>query len=139
MAYRKLSELVNDLENPQQSDTFVKLFKAAVRDGRVVATNLSERFTLPKTYIRRGTEGTYQRETREMLYEVTPKAERWIEETRAALVKTGIRTRKVSLTSEAAQSGAVDFKALAAETRRKMQARYEKGQKLGQGNSRKKK
>ncbi|CAM3803100.1 HK97 gp10 family phage protein [Deinococcus saxicola] len=139
MAYRKLSELVNDLENPQQSDTFAKLFKAAVRDGRVVATDLPERFTLPKAYTRRGAEGTYQRNTREMVYEVTPKAEKWAEDTRAALAQARTRTAKVQLTSEAAESGAVDFKALAAETRRKMQARHEKGQKLGLGNSRKKK
>lgn len=139
MAYRKLSELVNDLENPQQSDTFVKLFKAAVRDGRIVATDLPERFTMPRNFTRRGVEGTYQRDAREMLYEVAPKVEKWVEETRAALAQARTRTRKVKLTSEAAESGEVDFKALAAETRRKMQSRHENGQKLGQGRSRKKK
>ncbi len=139
MAYRKLSELVNDLENPQQSDTFVKLFKAAVRDGRVVATDLPERFTLPKAYTRRGAEGTHQRNTGEMVYEVTPRAEKWAEDTRAALAQARTRTSKVQFTSEAAESGAVDFKALAAETRRKMQAKHEKGQQLGLGNTRKKK
>lgn len=139
MAYRRLSDLVSDLEDPQQSDTFVKLFRAAVRDGRIVATDLPERFTMPKNFNRRGAEGTHQRDTREMLYEVTPKAEKWVEETRAALAQARTRTRKVKLTSEAVQSGEVDFKALAAETRRKMQARHDKGQQLGLGNSRKKK
>ncbi|CAM3775047.1 HK97 gp10 family phage protein [Deinococcus saxicola] len=114
MAYRKLSELVNDLENPQQSDTFVKLFRAAVRDGRVIATELPERFMLPKEYTRRGAEGTYQRNAREMVYEATPKAEKWAEDTRAALAQARTRTAKVQFTSEAAESGAVDFKALAA-------------------------
>ncbi|CAM3474043.1 HK97 gp10 family phage protein [Deinococcus saxicola] len=139
MAYRKLSELVNDLENPQQSDTFVKLFKAAVRDGRVVATDIPERFTLPREYTHRGAEGTYRRNMREMVYEATPKAQKWAEDTRAALAQARTRISKVPLTSEAAESGAVDFKALAAETRRKMQAKHEKGQKLGLGNNRKKK
>lgn len=139
MAYRKLSDLVGNLEDPQQSDTFVKLFRAAVRDGRIIATDLPERFTMPKNFNRRGVEGMYQRDTREMVYEATPKVEKWVEETRAALAQARIRTRKVKLTSEAAESGEVDFKALAAETRRKMQVKHENGQKLGQGRSRKKK
>ncbi|WP_415791259.1 hypothetical protein [Deinococcus saxicola] len=105
---------MNDLENPQQSDTFVKLFRAAVRDGRVIATELPERFMLPKEYTRRGAEGTYQRNAREMVYEATPKAEKWAEDTRAALAQARTRTAKVQFTSEAAESGAVDFKALAA-------------------------
>ncbi|GGO32905.1 hypothetical protein GCM10008949_31240 [Deinococcus humi] len=138
MVYRKLSELVISLESPQQSDTFVKLFKAAVRDGRVIATDLPERFTLPKNHVRRGAEGTYQRDTREMVYEVTPKVEQWVQETQAALAQVRTRTRKVKLTSEAVEAGEVDFQALAAETRRKMQAKYEKGQKPSQGKSRKK-
>lgn len=139
MAYRKLSDLVHDLENPQQSDTFVKLFRAAVREGRIVATDVPERFTLPREYTRRGTEGTYQRNTREMVYEATPKVVQWVRETGAALAQARTRTKKVKLTSEAVEAGEVDFRALAAETRRKMQAKHEKGQKLGQGNSRKKK
>ncbi len=85
------------------------------------------------------TEATHQRNTREMVYEVTPKAEKWAEDTKAALAQARTRTSKVQFTSEAAESGAVDFKALAAETRRKMQAKHEKGQQLGLGNSRKKK
>ena len=139
MAYRRLSDLVNDLENPQQSDKFVKLFKAAVRDGRVIAMDLPERFRLPKNYTSRGTKDTYQRDTREMVYEATPKAEKWVQEARAALAQARTRTKKVKLTSEAVESGEVDFKVLAAETRRKMQAKREKGQQLGQGRSRKKK
>jgi len=35
------------------------------------------------------------------------------------------------VTAEAIEAGLVDFKALAAETRRKMGASFEKGQKLG--------
>jgi hypothetical protein len=134
MAYRKLSEQVHELSNPQRSDTFVKMFRDAVRDGKFEAAYMPERFTMPKQFTRRGSEGTYQRDTKEMLFEVTPKFEKWFDETNrelAAARKGG--TIKPSV--EAIEAGLVDFKKMAAETRKKMQASYEKGQALGQTRS----
>ena len=49
----------------------MKLFKAAVREGKIEAMDLPERFTMPKVYVRRGAEGSYQRDTRDMLYDAT--------------------------------------------------------------------
>lgn len=131
MAYKKLSDLLVDLDQPQKSDTFVKLFRAAVRDGKIEAMDLGERFTMPKVFNRRGQQGTYQRPARDMLFEVTSDSEKWFEETKAALQKTGSRQRKVKPSVETIESGEFDFKAAAEETRRKMQANFSKGQQLG--------
>ncbi|CAM3830645.1 hypothetical protein [Deinococcus frigens] len=134
MAYKKLSEQVHELSNPQRSDTFVKMFRDAVRDGKFEAAYMPERFTMPKQFTRRGSEGSYQRDTKEMLFEVTPKFEKWFDETNrelAAARKGG--TIKPSV--EAIEAGLVDFKQMAAETRKKMQASYQKGQTLGQSRS----
>ncbi|WP_027460604.1 hypothetical protein [Deinococcus murrayi] len=130
MTYKKLSEQVQELSNPQRSDAFVKQFREAVRVGKFDATFLTERFTMPKTFARRGGGGSYQRDTRDMLFEVTPDFEAWFQETNAALASTR-PTGKVKPTAENIAAGLVDFKALAEETRRKMQANYEKGQNLG--------
>ncbi|CAM4145581.1 hypothetical protein [Deinococcus marmoris] len=134
MTYKKLSEQVHELSNPQRSDTFVKMFRDAVRDGKFEAAYMPERFTMPKQFTRRGSEGTYQRDTKEMLFETTPKFDKWFEEVNrelAAARKGG--TIKPSV--EAIEAGLVDFKQMAAETRKKMQASYEKGQALGQTRS----
>lgn len=134
MTYKKLSEQIHELSNPQRSDSFVKLFRDAVRQGKFDATYMPERFTMPKQFTRRGSEGTYQRDTKEMLFEVTPKFEKWFDEVNrelAAARKGG--TIKPSV--EAIEAGLVDFKKMAAETRKKMQASYEKGQALGQTRS----
>lgn len=139
MTYRKLSELINELENPQQSEVFVRLFRSAVREGKVDAFDLPERFTLPKLYRKRGGEGTSQRQVKDMLFEDTPTFKKWFTETTTALAKKRLHRPKVKPSLEAVESGALDFKALAAETRRKLQARYEHGQQLGQKNSRKRK
>lgn len=141
MAYRKLSELVAELDNPQQSETFVKLFRAAVRDGKLDAMDLPERFTMPKVYARRGTSGTYQRDTRDMLYDASAKAEAWFESTKELMAKDKASTRKrrVKPSLEAVESGAIDFQAAVEETRRKMQLKYEKGQQLGMSRSKQKK
>ncbi len=140
MAYRKLSELVSELNNPQQSDTFIKLFKAAVREGKVDAMELPERFTMPKVYNRRGAEGSYQRNAREMLYDDNAKAEAWIQATVETLSKAKTpRTHKVKISIENVENGEIDFQAAVEETRRKMQAKYEKGYQLGMSRSRKKK
>lgn len=137
MAFKKLSEQVQELTNPQRSDTFARQFRDAVRDGTFDAIALPERFTLPKAFARRGGEGTYQKDVRDMVFEVTPAFEQWFEQTNTELAAQPARgSGKVKLTVENIEAGAIDFKALAEETRRKMQASFEKGQSLG--NSRKK-
>ncbi|EYB68962.1 hypothetical protein DEIPH_ctg012orf0021 [Deinococcus phoenicis] len=135
MAYRKLSEQIHELGNPQRSDAFVKMFREAVREGKFDATYLPERFTMPKAFSRRGAEGTYQRDAKEMLFEVTPAFEKWFEQTNAELA-TSRRTGTPKPTAENIEAGLVDFKALAEETRKKMQASYEKGQALGKSRAR---
>lgn len=138
MAYRKLSEQVQELSNPQRSDSFVKRFRDAVREGKFEAMNLTERFTMPKQYSRRGAEGQYQRDSKDMLFEVTPAFNKWFEATNKELAASR-RTTRVKPSLEAVESGAVDFKELAAETRRKMQASYEKGQALGKSRAKSRK
>ncbi|WP_135229854.1 hypothetical protein [Deinococcus fonticola] len=130
MTYRKLSEQVQELGNPQRSDAFVKRFRDAVREGTFDAINLTERFTMPKQYNRRGEQGQYQRDSKDMLFEVTPAFTKWFDAVNEELAASR-RSARVKPSLEAVESGAVDFKELAAETRRKMQASYEKGQALG--------
>lgn len=132
MAYIKLSEQLQHLTNPQRSDAFVRLFREAVRVGTFDAVRLPERFTLPKQFRRRGTEGQYQRDTREMLFEPTPAFQAWFEATNQALAPARAGGR-VKPTVEAIEAGLFDFKAMAAETRRKMEASHSKGQALGRG------
>ncbi len=130
MPYKKLSEQVHELSNVQRSDAFVKRFRDAVREGKIDAMNLPERFTMPKQYSRRGAEGTYQRETKDMLFDDTAAFKKWFEGVNEELgVTRRAAAPKVSL--EAVESGDVDFKALVEETRRKMEASYNKGQDLG--------
>jgi len=129
MPYRKLSEQIQELTNPQRSDAFMRQFREAVRQGQFDAMNLPERFTLPKQFNRRGVEGTYQRDMRDMLFDVTPAFEKWFEQTNEALAAQASRgSAKLKPTAENVEAGLIDFKALAEETRRKMQASYEKGQ-----------
>ncbi|WP_034386072.1 hypothetical protein [Deinococcus sp. YIM 77859] len=135
MPYKKLSEQVQELSNPQRSDAFVKQFREAVREGKFDAINLPERFTLPKQFSRRGAEGKYQRDTKDMLFEVTPAFEAWFEQTNQELAAQR-RPSALKPTVENIEAGLVDFRALAEETRRKMQASYEKGQALGRSRAR---
>ncbi|WP_221090151.1 hypothetical protein [Deinococcus aquaedulcis] len=134
MAYKKLSEQVQELSNPQRSDTFIKLFREAVRQGKFDAAYMPERFTMPKQFSRRGAEGTYERDTREMLFEQTKAFDAWFDETNRALASAR-RGGTVKPSVEAIEAGLVDFKTMAEETRRKMQASYEKGQALGKSRS----
>ncbi|GAA5437106.1 hypothetical protein ACMT4L_08920 [Deinococcus sp. A31D244] len=132
MAYKKLSEQVMELSNPQRSDSFVKMFQEAVRQGQFNGAYLPERFTMPKQFSRRGSTETYNRDTREMLFDETPEFTEWFEGVNrelAAARKGG--TIKPSV--EAIESGLISFDDMVAETRRKMQASYEKGQALGKG------
>ncbi|WP_019587996.1 hypothetical protein [Deinococcus apachensis] len=136
MAYKKLSEQLQELDNPQRSDAFVKAFREAVRKGEIEATYVPERFTLPKEFSRRGAEGTYQRDSREMVFEVTPAFEKWFDQTNAELTATArSRGGQPKATAENIEAGLVDFRALAEETRKKMQASFEKGQALGKSRS----
>lgn len=130
MAYIKLSEQLQHLTNPQRSDAFVKQFREAVRVGTFDAIRLPERFTLPKQFRRRAAQGQYQRDTQDMLFEPTPAFQAWFETTNQALApaRTG---GQIKPTVEAIEAGVFDFKAMVAETRRKMEASHAKGQALG--------
>ena len=89
---------------------------------------------MPKQFTRRGSDDTYQRDAREMIFDHTPAVEAWFEETNRALAAAR-RGGTVKPSLEAVESGLVDFQDLVAQTRQKMQASFEKGQALG--NSRK--
>lgn len=138
MTFRKLSDQVQDLSNPQRSDTFVKRFRDAVREGKFDAIHLTERFTMPKQFNRRGGEGHYQRDTKDMLFEVTPAFTKWFDAINKELVASR-RSGRVKPSLEAVESGALNFKDLAAETRKKMQASYAKGQALGKSRAKSRK
>lgn len=132
MVYRKLSEQVHKLSNAQRSDTFVKMFRDAVRDGKFEAAYMPERFTLPKQFSRRGDSDTYQRDAKEMLFQATPAFEKWFEQTNRELASAR-KGGSIKPSLENIEAGLVDFKTMAAETRKKMQASYEKGRALGKG------
>lgn len=131
MAYVKLSDQLQKLSDPQRSDAFVKQFREAVRNGQFDAAELPERFDLPKQFRRRGSDETYQRQIKDMIFESSPEFDEWFSSTDQELASTGRRTTKPRPTVENIEAGVIDFKALAQETRRKMQASYEKGQNLG--------
>jgi hypothetical protein len=131
MPYRKLSDQVRELDDPQRSDTFVKLFRNAVREGEFDAAYIPERFELPKQYSRRGSEERYARDAKDMVFEVTPGFQKWFENVNREL-SGGRRAARVKPSLDAFEKGDLDFKALAEETRRKMDASFKKGQNLGQ-------
>lgn len=135
MPYSKLSEQVEKLTNPQRSDMFVRRFRDAVREGDIDAANLPGRFTLPKEYKRRGAEGSYNREVREMVVDVTPAYTKWFDSINEELSTNPRRAAAPRPSLEAVEAGEVDFAAMVEETRRKLASSYEKGQTLG--NSRK--
>lgn len=131
MPYTTLSEQVRRLSNPQRSDAFVRRFREAVRTGELEAAQGGPRFTLPKTFRRRGSGETATREAREMVIDLTPEYEAWFTRVDAELAAAPSRSARPKPTVENIEAGVVDFKALAAETRRKMQAAFDKGQQLG--------
>lgn len=132
MPYTTLSEQIRRLANPQRSDAVVKPFRAAVRDGELEAADLPSRFTLPKQFRQRGSDETRSRDVWDMVMEQTPEVDAWFTRVNEEVANTRGRTPKVQITVENIEAGAVNFKALAEETRRKMQASFEKGQHLGQ-------
>ncbi|PYE54169.1 hypothetical protein [Deinococcus yavapaiensis] len=136
MSFRKLSDQIQQLNNPQRSDTFVKSFREAVRTGMFDAIYLPERFTLPKQFSKRGSEETYGKEVKDMVFEVTPDFEAWFDNINNEL-STRQRAKNIKPSLEAIANGQLDFKTLAEQTRQKMNASFEKGQNLG--NSRAKK
>jgi len=68
----------------------------------------------------------------DLIIDVTPEFEAWFARVNKELASTRA-SGKIKVTAEAIEAGLVDFKALAAETRRKMGVSFEKGQKLGSG------
>lgn len=136
--YKKLSEQVEELTNPQRSDQFVKRFREAVRRGEFDAMYLQERFTMPKKYNRRGAEGTYQRDTKDMLFEETEAFKEWFKEIDEDL-GANRRSVRIKASLEAVVSGEIDFKEMAEKTRKGMQASFEKGQALGNSRAKKRK
>ncbi|BDP44457.1 hypothetical protein DAETH_44260 (plasmid) [Deinococcus aetherius] len=131
MPYTTLSEQIKNLSNPQRSDTFVKRFRDAVREGELEAAELPRRFTLPKTYRKRGSDETGTRDVRDMVFEPTPEFEAWFARVNEELSSGRERRTRVKPTLENIEAGALDFKALAEETRRRLNASFEKGQALG--------
>lgn len=137
MTYKRLSEQVQELTNAQRSDTFVRQFREAVRQGEFKAIYLpGERFTMPKQYTRRGKSGTYQKDTKEMLFEYTPEFEAWFDDMNRELAVSR-KGGSIKPTIETVEAGLVDFEALARETQEKMQASFEKGQALGKSRAKK--
>ena len=135
MAYEKLSAQVEQLTNPKRSDAFVKQFRNAVREGKIEAADLPERFELPKEYRRRGADGTYSRTMKDMVVDVTPAYKKWFDGVNEELSQNTRRASAPKASLESVESGDVDFAAMVEETRKKMQASFAKGQSLG--NSRK--
>ena len=132
MAYSTLSDQVKKLTNPQRSDAFFRQFRDAVREGKIEAADLPGRFTLPKEYRRRGAEGTYTRDVKNMVVNVTPAYEKWFAGVDEELNTRVRRTAAPKASLETVESGEVDFAAMVEETRRKLQGSYTKGQTLGQ-------
>lgn len=131
MAYEKLSAQVEQLTNPQRSDAFVKQFRNAVREGKIEAADLPERFELPKEYRRRGADETYSRSMKDMVVDVTPAYKKWFDGVNVELSQNARRTATPKASLEAVESGDVDFSAMVEETRKKLQASFAKGQTLG--------
>jgi len=127
--YITLSDQIKKLHNPQRSDTFVRQLRDAVRKGDIDAAEIPSRFELPKKFAKRGG-GTYTRTAKDLIIDGTPEFEAWFARVDKELIPTRANS-KIKVTAEAIEAGLVDFKALAAETRKKMGASFEKGQKLG--------
>ena len=130
MPYTTLSDQVKKLVNAQRSDAFVKEFRTAVREGKIEAADLPTRFTLPKAFTHRGQGETYTRQVKDMVFEMTPAFDTWFADMNTQLA-TSRRGGTIKPTYENIEAGLVDFKALAASTRQKMEASFTKGQTLG--------
>jgi hypothetical protein len=131
MPYEKLSAQMDNLTNAQRSDAFYKQFRDAVREGKIEAADLPERFELPKEYRRRGADETYTRTVKDMVVNVTPAYKKWFDGVNESLSAVTRRTAAPKASLEAVEAGDVDFAAMVEETRKKMQASFAKGQNLG--------
>lgn len=130
MPYITLSDQIKKLHNPQRSDAFVKQLRNAIREGDIDAADTPGRFELPKKFTKRGSTEKYTRKTKDLIIDGTPEFEAWFAKVNKELSSARAGS-KIKVTAEAIEAGLVDFKALAAETRRKMGASFEKGQTLG--------
>ena len=130
MPFVTLSDQVKKLHNAQRSDAFIKQLRISVREGDILAAELPARFELPKKYAKRGSDTTYTRTAKDMVIDATPAFEAWFENINKELSPTR-SGGKVKVSAETIEAGLVDFKALAAETRKKMGASFTKGQALG--------
>lgn len=130
MNLKKLSEATIEFNNPQRSDQFVRLFRNAVRDEVFDAAEVEGRFALPKQYTRRGSNESYSKQAKEMIFEVTPAYQAWFDETVESLTRNK-RQKRIKPTLEAYSQGLLDFKTAAAATREKMKASEAKGKQLG--------
>ncbi len=130
MPYITLSDQTKKLHNPQRSDTFVKQLRHAVLEGEIEAADTPGRFELPKKFAKRGSNETYTRQVKDMIIDATPAFEAWFASVNQKLAPARAGG-KVPVSVESIEAGLVDFKALAAETRKKMGASFEKGQRLG--------
>jgi len=91
---------------------------------------MPQRFKLPKKFAKPSTGKTYSRVVKDMIIDGTPKFEAWFVKINKELIPTRSGT-KIKVTTEAIEAGLVDFEGLAAETRKKMETSFKKGQKLG--------
>jgi len=135
--YITLSDQIRKLHNPQRSDAFVKQLRTAVREGDITAADLPNRFELPKKYAKRASSETYTRSVKDMVIDGTPAFEAWFETVNRELSPSR-SGGKIKVSAESIEAGLVDFKALAAETRKKMSASFDKGQALGKSRAGKK-
>lgn len=135
--YKRLSEQVSELSNPQRSDTFIRQFRDAVREGEFRAVYVpGERFDMPKQFTRRGKSETYTKNTKEMLFEYTPEFEEWFANVNKELA-VARKGGSLKPTLENLEAGLVDFEELARLTQEKMQASHEKGRQLGKSRGKK--
>ena len=128
--YITLSDQIKKLHNPQRSDTFVKQLRNAVRKGDIDAADTPGRFELPKKFSKRSSDETYTRSAKDMIIDGTPEFEAWFANVNKEL-SSSRAGGKVKISLEAVEAGLVDFKVLAAETRKKLRASFEKGHHLG--------
>lgn len=128
--YVTLSDLTSSLSNPQTSEQYAKLFLKAVREGKILAAQLTEQFELPKQFTRRDQEKTlYRKKHANYLAEKSPDFDQWHLETVRQL--RGQQRGKTPITRQAVEKGEVDFQQLASQTRQQLNEKFERGHRLG--------
>lgn len=128
--YVRLSEVVKDLHDPQQSDKFVRILKVAVAEGKVTAALAEDRFVLPKVFRRRLEQASPTKEVRDMMIQDGPAFRAWFEAVNTEL--DHVKRRPVAKpTIENIKQGKVDFTTLAEATRQKLKTAQQRGAVLG--------